>query len=47
VQPQYPGLYQITLQLPQYTLAQGQSLVTFQITAPATGQTLRYDLDAQ
>jgi uncharacterized protein (TIGR03437 family) len=47
VQPQYPGLYQITLQLPQYTLTQGQSLVSFQITAPATGQTLRYDLDAQ
>ena len=47
VQPQYPGLYQITLQLPQYTLTQGQSLVTFQISAPATGQTLNYSLDAQ
>ena len=46
VQPQYPGLDQITLQMPKYTLAPGQSLVTLQITAPATGQTLRYDLAA-
>jgi uncharacterized protein (TIGR03437 family) len=46
VQPQYPGLDQITLQMPKYTLSQGQSLVTFQIATPATGQTLRYDLDA-
>jgi uncharacterized protein (TIGR03437 family) len=47
VQPQYPGLYQITLQLPQYTLGPGQSLITFQITAPATGQTLSYSLSAK
>jgi uncharacterized protein (TIGR03437 family) len=46
VQPQYPGLDQITLQLPQYTLAAGQSQVSFQIAAPATGQTLLYNLAA-
>jgi uncharacterized protein (TIGR03437 family) len=46
VQPQYPGLDQIDLQLPKYTLATGQSAVTVQISAPATGQTLSYSLPA-
>jgi uncharacterized protein (TIGR03437 family) len=47
VQPQYPGFDQINLKLPSYTLAAGQSTVTFQITAPATGQTLNYAIDAR
>jgi uncharacterized protein (TIGR03437 family) len=46
VQPQYPGLDQIVLQVPKYTLAAGQSVVTIQISAPATGQTLSYSLNA-
>jgi len=46
VQPQYPGLYQITMQVPKYTLPAGQALVTIQIAAPTTGQILRYSLNA-
>src|SRR5271157_539612 len=46
VQPQYPGLDQITVQMPHYTLPPGQSVVTLQIAAPATGQTLSYQLPA-
>ena len=42
VQPQYPGFDQINLKLPNYTLPASQSTVTFQITAPSTGQTLSY-----
>jgi uncharacterized protein (TIGR03437 family) len=47
VQPQYPGFDQVNLKLPNYTLAAGQSTVTFQITAPATGQTLNYTIAAR
>ena len=47
VQPQYPGFDQVNLKLPNYTLTAGQSTVTFQITAPATGQTLNYTLSAR
>jgi len=47
VQPQYPGFDQVNLKLPNYTLTAGQSSVTFQITAPATGQTLSYTLAAR
>jgi len=47
VQPQYPGFDQINLKLPNYTLAAGQSTLTFQITAPATAQTLSYTLPAR
>lgn len=47
VQPQYPGLDQITLRLPQYTLAAGDTTVKFQITAPSAGQTLNYTIDAR
>ena len=47
VQPQYPGLDQITLQVPQYTLPAGASVVTFQIAAPATGQVLSYSAAAR
>jgi uncharacterized protein (TIGR03437 family) len=47
VQPQYPGFDQINLKLPNYTLTAGQSAVTFQITAPATGQTLNYTVAAR
>jgi uncharacterized protein (TIGR03437 family) len=46
VQPQYPGLDQITLQLPAYTLPAGKKTVTLQITAPSTGQTLSYEIDS-
>jgi uncharacterized protein (TIGR03437 family) len=47
VQPQYPGFDQVNLKLPNYTLTAGQSTVTFQITAPATGQTLNYSIAAR
>jgi uncharacterized protein (TIGR03437 family) len=47
VQPQYPGFDQVNVKLPNYTLAAGQSAVTFQITAPATGQTLNYTIAAR
>jgi uncharacterized protein (TIGR03437 family) len=47
VQPQYPGFDQINVKLPNYTLPAGQSTVTFQITAPSTGQTLNYTIAAR
>jgi uncharacterized protein (TIGR03437 family) len=47
VQPQYPGFDQVNLKLPNYTLTAGQSTVTLQITAPATGQTLNYTIAAR
>jgi uncharacterized protein (TIGR03437 family) len=47
VQPQYPGFDQVNVKLPSYSLGAGQSSVTFQITAPATGQTLNYTLAAR
>lgn len=46
VQPQYPGLDQITLLLPAYTLPAGKKTVTVQITAPSTGQTVSYEVDS-
>jgi uncharacterized protein (TIGR03437 family) len=46
VQPQYPGLDQITLRLPQYTLAAGETTAKFQIIAPSAGQTLRYEINS-
>lgn len=46
IQPQFPGLDQITLQLPGYTLPAGKKTVTVQITAPATGQTVFYEIDS-
>jgi len=46
VQPQYPGFDQVNVKLPSYTLTAGQSTVTFQITAPSTGQTLNYTIPA-
>ncbi len=46
VQPQYPGLDQITLQLPAYTLPAGKKTVILQITAPSTGQTVGYEMDS-
>jgi uncharacterized protein (TIGR03437 family) len=46
VQPQFPGLDQITLQLPVYTLPAGKKTVTIQISTPATGQTVSYELDS-
>jgi uncharacterized protein (TIGR03437 family) len=47
VQPQSPGFDQVNLKLPNYTLAAGQSTLTFQITAPSTGQTLNYTINAR
>ena len=46
VQPQYPGLDQITLLLPAYTLPAGKKTVTIQIAAPSTGQTVSYEMDS-
>lgn len=46
VQPQYPGLDQITLQLPPYTLPAGRKTATIQIGAPSTGQTVSYQIDS-
>jgi uncharacterized protein (TIGR03437 family) len=47
VQPQYPGLDQITLQLPKYTLAPGEHTATIQVTAPSTGQVVRYVVESK
>jgi len=44
VQPQYPGLDQITVQLPNYTLPAGKTTATIQIGAPSTGQTVSYEM---
>jgi uncharacterized protein (TIGR03437 family) len=44
-QPQYPGLDQITLQLPKYTPGAG-STVTFQIAAPSAGQSVSYAVNS-
>jgi uncharacterized protein (TIGR03437 family) len=46
VQSQYPGLDQITLQLPAYTLPAGKQTVTIQISAPSIGQTLSYEVNS-
>ena len=46
VQPQYPGLDQITVTLPQYKLPPGASTATVQIAVPATGQMLQYELNS-
>ena len=46
VQSQYPGLDQITVQLPAYTLPAGKKTVTIQISAPSTGQTLSYEVNS-
>jgi uncharacterized protein (TIGR03437 family) len=46
VQSQYPGLDQITLQLPAYTLPAGKTTATIQISAPSTGQTLSYEVSS-
>jgi uncharacterized protein (TIGR03437 family) len=47
IQPQSPGLDQITLQLPKYTLQSAATTVTIQITAPTTGKTVKYDVAAR
>jgi uncharacterized protein (TIGR03437 family) len=47
VQPQFPGFDQINVKLPNYTLTAGQSSIVFQITAPSTGQTLNYTVNAR
>ena len=44
VQSQYPGLDQITVQLPAYTLPAGRKTVTIQIGVPSTGQTVSYEI---
>ncbi len=46
VQPQYPGLDQMTIQLPAYTLPADKKTVTIQITAPSTGQTVTYEINS-
>ena len=47
VQPQYPGMDQITVTLPKYTLSEGKSTASIVITSPATGQVLRYEINSQ
>lgn len=46
VQPSYPGIDQINLQLPNYTLPAGTTSVTVQFSAPAANQTVAYQLSA-
>ena len=46
VQPTYPGIDQINLQLPNYTLPAGTNTVTVQIGAPSANQTVTYQLNA-
>jgi uncharacterized protein (TIGR03437 family) len=46
VQSQYPGLDQITVQLPAYTLPAGKTTATIKISAPSTGQTLSYEVNS-
>jgi uncharacterized protein (TIGR03437 family) len=47
VQPQYPGLDQISIQLPKYTLGPGKTTASLQIVAASTGQIVRYELAAK
>jgi uncharacterized protein (TIGR03437 family) len=47
VQPQYPGIDQMNLQMPAYKLAAGQSTVTVQFSAPSASQTVSYQVSAQ
>ncbi len=44
VQPQFPGIDQINVQLPTYTLPAGQNTVSIQINAPSANQTVTYQL---
>jgi uncharacterized protein (TIGR03437 family) len=46
-QPQFPGLDQITFQLPRYSLSPGASTGQVQITATSTGQVVPYRLNLQ
>ena len=46
VQPQFPGLDQVTILVPKYTLPAGKTTATLQFTAPATGQVVAYELPA-
>jgi len=43
-QPQFPGLDQMILILPKYTLPAGKRTVTLEITAVGTGQSVRYEV---
>jgi uncharacterized protein (TIGR03437 family) len=46
VQPEYPGLDQIVLQVPQYSLPAGKTTATFTISAPSVSQTVNYEVPA-
>jgi uncharacterized protein (TIGR03437 family) len=46
VSPEFPGIDQINLKLPNYTLASGQNSITIQFTAPTANQTVTYTLPA-
>jgi uncharacterized protein (TIGR03437 family) len=46
VQPQYPGLDQINLKLPQYPAPAGKATATIQISVPSTGQTVKYEVNS-
>jgi len=46
-QPQYPGLDQITLQVPSYGGVAENGTVTFEITVASTGQKFSYSVNAQ
>ena len=46
VQSQYPGLDQINVQIPAYTLPSDKKTATIQISAPSAGQTISYELAA-
>ncbi len=46
-QPQYPGLDEIVLQLPQYTVPSVKQTATFAITAPSVSQTVAYEVPSR
>jgi uncharacterized protein (TIGR03437 family) len=47
VQPTYPGIDQINLTVPKYTLPAGTNTVTVQVSAPSANQTITYQLNAK
>jgi uncharacterized protein (TIGR03437 family) len=47
IQPQSPGLDQINLVLPKFTLPSNAATVTIQIAVPATGSVVAYEVAAR
>jgi uncharacterized protein (TIGR03437 family) len=45
-QSQFPGIDQMNVQIPNYTLPQGKTTATIQFTAPTANQTVTYEVPA-